>query len=193
MATTDRANVPAHIFREYDIRGVVDKDLTDDVYYQIGRAYGTFLYAQEGIKPVTGERMRVATGRDVRLSSERFQSALVQGMLDSGVDVINIGQAPTPVMYFSVKVLDTDGGAEVTASHNPAEYNGLKLRKRTANGLNAPLTSDDVQELRRIIERGEFHTGRGEYTDRPTEPDYVKYILGTVKVDRPLRVVLDPG
>ena len=106
MATTDEANVPPHIFREYDIRGVVDEDLTDDVYYQIGRAYATFLYAQEGVKPARGERMRVAAGRDVRLSSERFQKALIQGMLDSGVDVINIGQAPTPVLYFSVKVLD---------------------------------------------------------------------------------------
>ena len=168
MTTADRANVPAHIFREYDIRGVVDQDLTDDIYYQIGRAYGTFLYDQEGIKPATGERMRVAAGRDVRLSSERFQRALIQGMLDSGVDVINVGQVPTPVMYFSVKFLDTDGGAEVTASHNPAEYNGCKMRKRTANGLNAPLTSDDVQELYRIIQRGQFHQGRGEYTDPGT-------------------------
>ena len=69
MAATDRAKVPAQIFREYDIRGVVDKDLTEDVYYYIGRAYGTFLYGQEGIKPAKGERMRVAAGRDVRLSS----------------------------------------------------------------------------------------------------------------------------
>src|SRR5438552_10151766 len=178
MTTADRANVPAHIFREYDIRGVVDQDLTDDIYYQIGRAYGTFLYDQEGIKPATGERMRVAAGRDVRLSSERFQRALIQGMLDSGVDVINVGQVPTPVLYFSVKFLDTDGGAEVTASHNPADYNGLKLRKRTGEGLNAPLTSDNVQELYRIIQRGQFRPelakdGKGEYIERPTQPDYV--------------------
>jgi phosphomannomutase len=193
MATTGRAAVPAHIFREYDIRGLVDKDLTEDVYYQIGRAYGTFLYAQEGVKPVQGGRMRVTAGRDVRLSSERFQKGLIQGMLDAGVDVIDTGEVPTPVLYFSVKFLDTDGGAEVTASHNPAEYNGLKLRKRTGEGLNAPLSSDDVQELRRIIERGEFHPGGGQYSQRPTQPDYVKYILDTVKVDRPLKVVIDPG
>jgi phosphomannomutase len=193
MAMRDRASVPAQVFREYDIRGVVDKDLTDDVYYYIGRAYATFLYNQEGIKPVSGDRMTVAAGRDVRLSSERFQKALIQGMLDSGVDVINVGQVPTPVMYFSVKTLNTDGGAEVTASHNPAEYNGCKMRKRTADGLNAPLTSDDVQELYRIIRRGEFHDGRGEYTDHPTQPDYVKYITDTVKVGRPIKVVIDPG
>ncbi|MBF6613487.1 MAG: phosphomannomutase/phosphoglucomutase [Chloroflexi bacterium] len=192
-ATAGKASVPAEIFREYDIRGLVDKELTDDVYYQLGRAYGTFLYAQEGVKPVKGERMRVASGRDVRLSSDRFQEALTRGMLDSGVDVIDVGEVPTPVLYFSVKFLDTDGGAEVTASHNPADYNGLKLRKRTGDGLNAPLTSDNVQELRRIIERGEFHDGKGEYKDYPTQPEYVKYITDTVKVERPLKVVIDPG
>jgi phosphomannomutase len=135
----------------------------------------------------------VAAGRDVRLSSERYQKALIRGMLDSGLDVVNVGEVPTPVLYFSVKFLGTDGGAEVTASHNPAEYNGLKLRKTTGDGLNAPLNSDNVQELRRIIERGEFHEGQGEYLDRPTQPDYVKYILDTVKVGRPLKVVIDPG
>ena len=188
-----KSDVPAHIFREYDIRGVVDKDLTDDVYYNLGRAYGAFLYNQEGVKPSKGERYRVVAGHDVRLSSSRFHKALVRGLLDSGVDVINIGEVPTPVMYFAVKFLDTDGGAEVTASHNPAEYNGLKLRKRRNDGLNAPLTSNDIQELRRIIESGEFHDGKGEYSDRPTTADYVKYIVDTVKVGRPLQVVIDPG
>ncbi|MFL5731969.1 MAG: phosphomannomutase/phosphoglucomutase, partial [Chloroflexia bacterium] len=193
MSTTGNSNVPAHIFREYDIRGVVDKDLTEDVYYQIGRAYATFLYGQEGIKPIRGDRLRVAAGRDVRLSSERFQRALIQGMLDSGVDVIDVGQVPTPVMYFSVKFLDTDGGAEVTASHNPADYNGCKMRKRTPDGLSAPLATADVRRLYSIIESGQFHEGKGEYTDHLTEPDYVKYILSTVKVNRPLKVVIDAG
>ncbi|HEX9990224.1 MAG TPA: phosphomannomutase/phosphoglucomutase [Chloroflexia bacterium] len=193
MGIKDKAIVPAHIFREYDIRGIVDKDLTEDVYYNLGRAYGTFLYAQEGVTPVGGERYRVAAGHDVRLSSARFQEALTRGMLDVGVDVIDVGEVATPVLYFSVKFLDTDGGAEVTASHNPAEYNGLKLRKRTGDGLNAPLTSHDIQELLHIIERGEFHEGKGEHTERPTLPDYIQYIVDTVKVERPLKVVIDPG
>lgn len=193
MATQDQAGVPAHIFREYDIRGIVDEDLNESVYYYLGRAYGTFLYAQKGVKPVKGERMRVACGRDVRLSSQRYQDALNRGMVESGVEVINVGEVATPVLYFSVKFLDTDGGAEVTASHNPANYNGLKLRKRTGEGLNAPLTSADVQELLHIIQRGQFHDGEGSIKDQPTQPEYVKYITRTVKVERPLKVVIDPG
>ncbi len=193
MADQSNGSVPAHIFREYDIRGIVDHDLNEDVYYQLGQAYGTFLYAQEGVSPVSGERMRVACGRDVRLSSERFQKALMRGMADSGVDVIDVGMVATPVLYFSVKFLDTDGGAEVTASHNPAEYNGLKLRKRTGEGLNAPLTSADIQALLHIIQGGQFHDGGGSVTERPTQPEYVKYVVETVKVNRPLKVVIDPG
>lgn len=193
MTTTETAGVPARIFREYDIRGIVDQDLTDDVYYNLGRAYATFLYAQEGIEPVQGERMRVAAGYDARLSSLRFQKVLTQGLLDSGVDVIDISMVPTPVMYFAVKRLDTDGGAEVTASHNPAEYNGLKLRKRREDGLNAPLTSQDIQTLLKIIERGEFHEGAGKYSEYAITPEYMQYILDTVKVSRPMKVVLDTG
>src|SRR5436305_10413342 len=89
-----KSAVPSHIFREYDIRGVVDEDLNEGVYYSLGRAYGTFLYAQEGIAPSKGERMRVAVGRDVRLSSQRYQKVLIEGMLESGVDVVNVGEVP---------------------------------------------------------------------------------------------------
>ena len=109
------------------------------------------------------------------------------------MDVVDIGMVPTPVMYFAVKYLDVDGGAAVTASHNPAEYNGFKCRKRTADGLNAPLTSDDIQELYRIIESGKFHEGKGEYSEHPVTDDYIQYIVDHVKVSRPLKVVIDPG
>lgn len=192
-STTGGANAPAHIFREYDIRGIVDKDLNEEVYYNLGRAYGTFLYAQQGITPVRGERFQVVCGYDARLSGPRFQKEVVRGLLDTGVDVINIGMVPTPIMYFAVKFLDTDGGASVTASHNPAEYNGFKCRKRTADGLNAPLTSGDIQTLYKIIQSGQYHEGKGEYADRLVTDDYIKYIVDTVKVERPLKVVIDPG
>ncbi len=193
MAATPQGNVPAHIFREYDIRGIVDKDLDDDVYYKLGRAYGAFLYNQQGIKPVHGERMKVVCGYDARLSGPRFQKQVVKGLLESGVDVVNIGMVPTPVMYFAVKYLDVDGGCAITASHNPAEYNGFKCRKRTGDGLNAPLTSDDIQELYRIIEGGHFHDGEGQYSDHPLTDEYIDYIVKSVHVARPLKVVIDPG
>lgn len=187
--------VPAHIFREYDIRGIVDQDLNEHVYYNLGRAYGTLLYAQPGIKPVHGDRLKIVCGYDARLSGPRFQKSVIEGLLHSGVDVVNIGMVPTPVMYFAVRYLDVDGGCAVTASHNPAEYNGFKCRKRTADGLNAPLTSADIQTLLHIIQSGQFrHTEEpGSYTDHPVTDEYIDYIVKTVKVDRPLKVVIDPG
>ncbi len=193
MAATSQGKVPAHIFREYDIRGIVDKDLDDDIYYKLGRAYGAFLYNQQGITPVSGDRMKVVCGYDARLSGPRFQKQVVKGLLESGVDVVEIGMVPTPVMYFAVKYLDVDGGCAVTASHNPAEYNGFKCRKRTGDGLNAPLSSGDIQELYRIIESGHFHDGEGQYSDHPLTDEYIKYIVDTVHVARPLKVVIDPG
>jgi phosphomannomutase len=193
MATAAGGRVPAHIFREYDIRGIVDKDLFDDTYYLLGRAYGTFLYSQEGITPVEGERMKVVSGYDARLSGPRFQKEVIRGLLESGVDVIDIGMVPTPVMYFAVKYLNVDGGCSVTASHNPAEYNGFKCRKRRTDGLNAPLTSDDIQTLYRIIESGRFHDGQGQFSQHPVTGEYIQYIVDTVHVARPIKVVIDPG
>ncbi len=190
---TGSGNIPAHIFREYDIRGVVDQDLNEDTYYKLGRAYGTLLYDQQGTKPVHGDRLKVVCGYDARLSGPRFQKACIDGLLASGVDVVNIGMVPTPVMYFAVKYLDVDGGCAVTASHNPAEYNGFKCRKLIGSGLNAPLTSEDIQELYTLSTSGEFRDGKGEYSDHPVTDDYIDYIVGNVKVKRPLKVVIDPG
>lgn len=186
------ATIPTHIFREYDIRGIVDIDLNEDVYYNLGRAYGTFLYGL-GLTPIRGERLQVVCGYDARLSGPRFQKACVQGLLDSGVDVINIGMVPTPVMYFAVKFLDTDGGCSVTASHNPAEYNGFKCRKSTGGGNNAPLSSEDIQTLLALVQSKQYHDGKGEYSEHPVTDEYIDYIVRTVKVNRPLQVVIDPG
>ncbi len=137
--------------------------------------------------------MKIVCGYDARLSGPGFQKAVIEGLLQSGVDVVNIGMVPTPVMYFAVKYLDVDGGCAVTASHNPAEYNGFKCRKRTGQGLNAPLTSGDIQELYHIIEGGRFHDGEGQYTDHPITDHYIQYIVDNVHVARPLKVVIDPG
>src|SRR5688572_14741289 len=107
------------IFREYDIRGVADRDLTDEVVTNIGRAFGTFLNRR-------GKR-RVALGRDCRLSSDRLHAALREGMLATGLTLVDIGVGPTPLMYFSVFHKDLEGGVQITGSHNPPGDNGFKL------------------------------------------------------------------
>jgi phosphomannomutase/phosphoglucomutase len=107
------------IFREYDIRGIADKDLTDSTALLIGKAIGTFVRAKNG-KTFT-------VGRDCRLSGPRIRKALVEGLISTGLEVIDIGLVPTPLLYFSVFHLDTDGGVQITGSHNPPEHNGLKI------------------------------------------------------------------
>ena len=112
--------VPAHVFREYDIRGVADRDLSDALAEGIGRGLGTML-AKDGKPP------RLAVGRDCRLSSQRLFDALCRGLVATGVHVVEIGVGPTPMLYFAVYHLETDGGIQITGSHNPGDENGFKI------------------------------------------------------------------
>ena len=109
------------IFREYDIRGIVGGDFDDDFAFYLGRAFVSLL------KEVNAGAKRVSVGRDARLSSERLTANLISGIVSAGVDVYDIGLCPTPLQYFSLYHLGLDGGIMVTGSHNPPEYNGLKL------------------------------------------------------------------
>src|SRR5688572_24859837 len=113
--------VNSTIFRAYDIRGVVGRDLSEGVYHALGRAAGTY-FRRQG-------RRRIVVGRDARLTSPAYAAALIAGLRATGCDVVDLGMVPTPVMYFAVSSLRADGGAVVTASHNPPEFNGLKLRR----------------------------------------------------------------
>jgi phosphomannomutase len=174
------------IFREYDIRGIVNEDLTPEVLNVLGRAYGTFIRSR------LGRPARVTVGRDVRASSQTFAAALSDGLRSTGCNVIDIGAVPTPVMYFSVAAVDADGGLEVTASHNPPEFNGLKLRWREGQ-TSIPLSPDEVQRLRQIAESGDFATGNGGYSTYDVLPEYVDYVRNKVHLERKLRVVLDGG
>src|SRR5919204_4087682 len=135
MASTTPAQpaavVDPSMFREYDIRGFVDQNFTEPVLEQIGKAFGTFLASLRGWEQGPGT---LAVGRDVRLSSPRYARALTAGLRSTGADVIDVGQVPTPLVYFAVNHLRLDGGAAVTASHNPPPFNGLKLRKRDRSG-----------------------------------------------------------
>lgn len=170
------------VFREYDIRGVVERDFDDDFVRDLGRAYATFLHR--------AGKKRITLGRDCRLSSDRLRDLLLEGILPSGIDVIDIGVVPTPLAYFSMLHWKMDGGAMITGSHNAAEYNGFKL----AVGLTT-IFGQDIQKVADIIERREFvSSGRpGALGERSILPEYREYIKANVKLKPGLRVAIDGG
>jgi len=172
--------VNPEIFREYDIRGKVDADLTEEVAESIGRAYGTRI-RREGLK-------RVTCSRDGRVHSLRMQNALIRGMNAAGCDVVDIGQCPTPLLYFSIVHLKSDGGVQVTGSHNPAEFNGFKMCVRTST-----LYGPQIQGLRRMIEEGDFTSGLGVLDTADVVTPYLALMREQIRLVRPLRVVLDGG
>jgi len=170
------------VFREYDIRGIVEEDFDDRFVIDLGRAYATILNR-------AGKR-RITLGRDCRLSSDRLRALLLEGILAGGIDVVDIGVVPTPLLYFSVRHWDMDGGAMITGSHNAAEYNGFKLGVGPTTIFGA-----DIQKVADIIERGEFATSarKGSVTERPVLPEYQTYIKSSIKLRPGLKVVVDGG
>jgi phosphomannomutase/phosphoglucomutase len=170
------------LFREYDLRGIVGKELTEPIAEQLGRAYCTYV-KDRGVKTI-------ALGRDGRLSSPGLFDALVKGLLAGGLNVIDVGICPSPLVYFSLFQLPVDGGIMITGSHNAAEYNGFKIcvGKEAIHG-------EAIQELRRVMEAGVFTSGRGTRSAHPIIPDYLAYIKKSFSgVDaRHLHVVIDSG
>ena len=168
------------IFREYDIRGVVNKDLTPDIVRKIGQGFGT-LMTRSG-------RRDLVVGRDGRLSSKDFAEALIQGLISTGCNVVDIGLCPTPVYYFSIFHLDKDGGMMVTGSHNPPEFNGFKVSvgKSTIFGK-------EIQNLRELIEKGKFVTGKGDVSEMEIVQPYQDYIRKNIHAEKRMRVVIDAG
>lgn len=171
------------IFRAYDVRGIVGRDLDDAVAVRIGKAYGT-LAASKGMRTVS-------VGRDGRLSSHTLASALIEGLCSTGLDVIDVGLCPTPLLYYSLFHLDVDGGIMVTGSHNPPEYNGFKIcmGKETIHG-------EQIQEIRKVIESGEFKGGDGKRSAREIIPDYLtdqQNAFHRLVEGASLRVVVDAG
>ena len=172
----------AQVFREYDIRGIVEHDFDDAFVIDLGRAYATLLH-RAGAK-------RITLGRDCRLSSDRLRNRLLEGLLEAGINVVDIGVVPTPLLYFSVLSWKMDGGAMITGSHNAAEYNGFKLGvgPTTIHGA-------EIQKLREIIERRDFVTSGtpGTVSERAVIPDYNAFILSQFKLKPGLKVVVDGG
>ncbi len=167
-----------HIFREYDIRGIVDKDLPAGEVLSLGKAAGTYLL-RRGAKTIS-------LGRDVRLSSDSLHDLLLRGLLQTGLHVIDIGICPTPVLYFSIHHLKTDGGIMITGSHNPPEFNGFKI----CAGPD-PICGDEIQDLRRVQEKGMFRTGTGRREEASLLTAYQDLIRSRIRIPAPPKVVLD--
>jgi phosphomannomutase/phosphoglucomutase len=169
------------IFREYDIRGVVGEDLTDEVVTKIGRAVATYM-VERGKRAAT-------IGRDCRLSSEHFRDLLLEGMVKGGLDVTDLGTVPTPLFYFSLFNLNAGGGVMVTGSHNPPEFNGFKVAFDRAT-----LYGPEIQHLGDIIEEERFVQGTGSHSEYPhIVKDYYGFLRGNLKLDKRLKVVVDAG
>jgi phosphomannomutase/phosphoglucomutase len=170
------------IFRNYDIRGIVGETLTVEGVYEIGRALGSEAAARG--------QQTVVTARDGRNSSHEIRDALIEGLRDSGRDVLDIGLTPTPVLYFATHYLDTHSGVMITGSHNPPEYNGLKivLDSETLSGA-------ALQAIRERIENGDFTSGEGSMQATEIIPDYIRRISEEIPVTlgNALKVVVDCG
>jgi phosphomannomutase / phosphoglucomutase len=170
-----------HIFRAYDVRGRVGADLNPQVFQQVGRAYGTLLRRRGG--------RTMAVGQDNRLSSNELKAAFEAGARASGIDIVDIGLVTTPILYFATAHWRLDGGANITGSHNPIEYNGVKM---VWNGA-APLSEDEIQTLRKLIEGGDFESGQGRLDARSPREEYFATVQRLVSLPRRLRVVADAG
>ncbi|MBI4364100.1 MAG: phosphomannomutase/phosphoglucomutase [Candidatus Latescibacteria bacterium] len=168
------------IFREYDIRGIADRDLKDDVVRAVGRAFAQRM-AERGLKTI-------AVGRDVRLSSPRIAAALIEGLRDQGAGVLDVGQVPTPALYFAILHLKAGGGVMVTGSHNPIEYNGLKL----SEGVQS-LHGSEIQDLAARASSAGARDGRGSLESVAIDEAYLRDLTGRIQLKRRLRVVVDPG
>jgi len=170
-----------HIFREYDIRGVVDRDLTDEIVYDLARAIGTFFKANGAT--------RASLGRDARESSPRFRDLLIRGLNETGCDVLDVGMVPTPALYFTLFTEAVDAGVMITGSHNPADNNGFKvcLGKSTIFG-------EHISEIKRIAMSKSFAGGQGKKEEGEVVDAYREYIRANIRMGpRSLRVIVDAG
>ncbi len=175
-----RTHVNPEIFREYDIRGIVSEDLHEGVVELIGKAYGSYMI-DKGAKTVT-------VGRDVRTTSLALKNALVKGMVSTGLEVIDIGEVATPILYYSIVFFKTDGGIMVTGSHNPREYNGFKM----CLGL-APIYGEEIQKLKHVIAEKKFRTGSGRVVAKTVVSQYLEMLKSKIHLDRHFKIVIDAG
>ncbi|TAN76358.1 MAG: phosphomannomutase/phosphoglucomutase [Gallionella sp.] len=168
------------IFKAYDIRGIVGKTLTPEVVEAIGHALGSEAAARG--------QSAIAIGRDGRLSGPELIAALARGIQKSGIDVIDVGCVATPMVYFAAYQLQTNCAVMLTGSHNPPDYNGLKMVL-----AGETLSGDTIQQLRQRIEQNNFAHGAGSYAQRDISAEYIARIVSDIKLARPMRITVDCG
>lgn len=173
-------SVHPSLFRAYDIRGIVGKTLTEESVYAIGRVLGSLALE-------AGDRC-MAVGRDGRLSGPQLASALCEGILATGCDVVDIGMLPTPLLYYATYVLDTHSGVMLTGSHNPPEYNGLKMM---INGTT--LAEKEISTISQRIAENKFLSGEGQLSELEMIERYITHVARNIQLARPLKVVVDCG
>ena len=173
-------NIPSSIFKAYDIRGIVETELTPEIVKLIGRAVGS-----ESIEK--GER-GVVVGRDGRLTGPELSEALISGLIESGCHVVNIGMVPSPVVYFATHTKAATSGVMITGSHNPAEYNGLKIMV-----AGETLSAERIQSLYTRILENDFKTGSGTSTSINIDQDYINTIKSDINLEKELNIVIDCG
>lgn len=168
------------IFRQYDIRGGVDTDLTEDSVSVLGRAFGAYL-ACAGAKSVS-------LASDNRLSSDGFRGIIGEELHKSGLDVVDYGVIPTPVFYHTLFTADAGGGVMITGSHNPPEFNGFKVARGRST-----IYGEEIQKIREIAEKGRFTVGKGSIRSGDARTPYIEDVLGNIKLEREVRIAVDCG
>ncbi len=173
-------NINPYIFREYDIRGVVEKDFSSDIVELLGKGFGTFV-TDKGIT-------EISLGGDVRLTTKNLKEAFAKGLLSTGVNILDIGIIPTPVSYFSIHHLNLQGAVQITGSHNPPEFNGFKMTLSTG-----AVYGKQIISIKDIIDSGEFSEGEGVMENISITDEYCRDIINKIKLDKPLKIITDCG
>ena len=172
--------VNSEIFRAYDIRGIVDEALTEEGIFKIGKAIGTYILS-EG-------RSSILTARDGRISGPRLLNQFQKGVMSSGCNVVDIGMVPTPLLYFSTFKTNISDGVVLTGSHNPKNYNGLKIVINKKS-----MTSEKIKKIKSMIEEESFMDGMGKLTSLDVKEDYLKELKEKIKINSKMKVCLDCG
>lgn len=178
--------INTNIFRAYDVRGIYPSEINTDIVYKIARAFGKFLSQRLKTK-----KLKIVVGRDNRSSSPNLFQALSQGLLNEGVDLIDIGLSASPLLYFAVAFFRFDGGVQITSSHNPPQYNGLKLVEKKAFPVGE---GTGLKEIKKIVLKGKFEKNKtGKIQKKKIINDYVKFNLKNFNLEKfaPFKIVVD--